>query len=207
MPLKGRWEPSVNAVPTELVSLRDKVSVVVVAPYGAVVPAGHPPSVYRLCKSAPVANSPVRGQSSVEGKRRQYPRPDRDESSVERGTSRFPVNVPSGTKQKTKNNYHTNKSNHYEINEKQHLHANPHTIGFCGSKQTIHDSRILARTVSKITFHRHSQVYGISMGIACLIYGDPMGRKLHLRDVTDFDAVALVYNLCRYEQVMRPKMN
>ena len=55
--------------------------------------------------------------------------------------------------------------------------------------------------------NRQSMIYGISMGIACLIYGNPMGRKLHLRDVTDFDAVALVYNLCRYEQVMRPKMN
>jgi hypothetical protein len=89
-----------NAVSTELASLRDKVSVEVLAFYRASVPMGqgirrggdfyrasvpleqgvrrgcyalrsccplgHSSSLYRLSKSAPVANSPVRGQSSVE---------------------------------------------------------------------------------------------------------------------------------------------
>ena len=38
----------------------------VVAHFGAVAPVGHTSSLYRLSKSAPAANSPVRGQSSVE---------------------------------------------------------------------------------------------------------------------------------------------
>ena len=45
-PLKGHWGSVGNAVSTELVSLRDKASIVVVAPYGAVTPVEHTSSLY-----------------------------------------------------------------------------------------------------------------------------------------------------------------
>ena len=82
LPLKGHWGTVGDAASTELLSPWNKASVVVVTLYGAVVPWDIPPRCTRLCKSAPVANSPVRGQSSVEGSRRRCPTSRRDGSSV-----------------------------------------------------------------------------------------------------------------------------
>ena len=71
--------------------------------YRTVVPSGHIPVRCQTQGTATVTNSPDRGQSSVERVPLSHPhRPVRDKSSVERRMSRFPVNVPSGTKRKTK---------------------------------------------------------------------------------------------------------
>ena len=46
LPLKGHWGTVGDAASTELVSLRDKASIVVVAPYGAVTPVEHTSLLY-----------------------------------------------------------------------------------------------------------------------------------------------------------------